>query len=73
MSDFALFDESFAVSIHNFCIHDGSTPRPAIRPRDGPIRMAEYDVLEVAQTSCASHYDVAISCAICQSTVDIGN
>ena len=47
--------------------------RLAIQPRDGPIWMAEYDVLEVAQTSCASHYDVAISCAIYQSTVDIGN
>ena len=52
---------------------DGYTPRPAIQPPAGPIRRAELYVLELSQTSCASHYDVAIGCAINWSTVDIDN
>ena len=55
---------------HFFCIHEGSIPRLPIQLQAGSIQQAELDVLDLSQTSCASHYDVAIGCAINWSTID---
>jgi len=44
-----------------------------IQLQAGPIQQGELGALKISQTSRASHYDVAIGCAINWSTVYTDN
>jgi len=62
-----------AISIQICCTHEGSIPHLMIQLQAGPIQQGELGALKISQTSRASHYDVAIGCAINWSTVYTDN